>query len=104
MIWPVDETGRNSVTPSTMPISIVFQTSVRSIYSILETLGARPSLFTHAAGLGALAAPEFQLAGGDHLVRPGQSVLEPEGLGVRQAVGLGLLQQHAAAAAHLRHL
>src|SRR5436305_446505 len=51
MMWPVEDTGKNSVRPSTTPISTVFQISVRSIGSILETLGARPSFFGHAATL-----------------------------------------------------
>src|SRR5882757_9249110 len=76
MMCPVEETGRNSVRPSTTPISTVFQISVRSIRSILEALGARPAFFGHAAGLGALAAPELQLAGGDDAVGPRQAVLE----------------------------
>src|SRR5258708_17392604 len=104
MMWPVEDTGRNSVMPSTMPISTVFHSSVRSIRSILEALGARPSFFGHAAGLGALAAPEFELARGDEAIAPRQALVEPEGLRIGQPVGLGFLQQHTAAAAHLRHL
>src|SRR6266851_9229468 len=80
MMWPVDDTGRNSVSPSTMPISTVFQISVRSIRSVLESLGARPAFFGHAAGLGALAAPELQLGRRNDPVRPGEAIDEPEGL------------------------
>ena len=61
--------------------------------SVLEALGARPALFGHAPRLGALAAPELQLAGRDHAVGPRQAVVEPEGLRVRQPVGLGFLQR-----------
>src|SRR5690242_7020517 len=104
MMWPVEDTGKNSVRPSTTPISTVFQISVRSIGSILEALGARPAFFGHAARLGALAAPELQLACRDDAAGPRQPLLELEGLRVGQAVGLRLLQGHAAAAAHLGHL
>src|SRR5215470_14983299 len=74
MMWPVEDTGRNSVRPSTTPISTVFHKSVGSIPSVLEALGAR------------------------------QAIGKLERLPVGQPIGLGLLQQHSAAAAHLRHL
>src|SRR5260370_19035299 len=103
MIWPVDETGRNSVRPSTTPISTVFQISVRSIRSTFECL-LRPLAFTHAAGLGALAAPEFQFGGLDHAVCPRQAIGEFEGLGIAQMISFGFLQRHATAASHFRQL
>src|SRR5579883_525659 len=103
-MWPVEETGRNSVTPSTRPITTVFRNSTRSIRSVLETSGTRPALFRHASGLGALAPPELELVGRDHPVAPRQAVGQPEGLRIGELVGLRLLQCDAATAAHLRHL
>src|SRR5258708_11248677 len=87
MMWPVEETGRNSVIPSTRPISTVFNSSIRSIRSILETLGARPAFFRHTSGLGALATPELELGRGNQPVGPRQPIGELEGLRVGQAVG-----------------
>src|SRR5215471_3745323 len=103
-MWPVEETGRNSVMPSTRPITTVLRSRTRSIPSVLETSGARPALFRHASGLGALAPPELELVGGDHPVAPRQAVRQLEGLRIGELVGLRLLQRDAAAAAHLRHL
>src|SRR5690349_20276768 len=103
-MWPVEETGRNSVMPSTRPITTVLRNSTRSIRSVLESSGARPALFRHASGLGALAPPELELVGGNHAIAPRQAVRQREGLRIRELVGLRLLQGDAAAAAHLRHL
>src|SRR5216684_5100741 len=104
MMCPVDDTGRNSVRPSTTPISTVFQISVRSIRSVPEPLRARPSLAGHLAGLRALTAPEFQLVGRQHPVGPRQAVGQLEGLCVGELATLRLLQRDAAAAGHLGQL
>src|SRR3569833_3871278 len=103
-MWPVEETGRNSVMPSTRPITTVLRNSTRSIRSVLESSGARPALFRHASGLGALAPPELELVGGNHPVAPRQAVRQLDGLRVGELIGLGLLQGDAAATAHFGHL
>src|SRR5689334_4985641 len=104
MMCPVDDTGRNSVRPSMTPITSVFQISARSIPSILETLGARPAFFGHTAGLRPLAPPELELGCWNQPIGPRQTVRQLEGLCIGELVGLRLLQQHAAATSHLRHL
>src|SRR5689334_11586570 len=104
MMCPVDDTGRNSVRPSMTPITSVFQISARSIPSILETFGARPAFFGHAAGLRPLAPPELELGGRNQPIGPRQTVRQFESLCIRKLVGLRLLQQHAAATSHLRYL
>src|SRR5262245_21791536 len=103
-MWPVEETGRNSVTPSTMPMTTVLASNATSIRSVLEAPGARPALFRHPSGLRPLAAPELQLVSRYHAIGPRQALGEGEGLGVGQSVVLRLLQGHAATPAHLRHL